>query len=54
MTYTILLTTPLTDRQRAGWVEFLRALADELERRLDEALPPDRAARDLVYDGGGR
>lgn len=53
MTYTILLTTPLTERQRAGWVESLRALANELERREDEALPPDRAGRDLMFDGGG-
>lgn len=50
MIYTIRLTLPATDQQRAGWVRFLREFAQLLDDRRDEV---DLADSDLVFDGGG-
>lgn len=55
MTYLIHFDTdpPLTDRERANWVEFLRDLACCLERRDDTRLSPERQAQRLAFSGGG-
>lgn len=53
MKYTIVLQTPLGERQREVWIEFLRGLATGLELREDEALPPERQDQHLAWDGGG-
>lgn len=55
MTLSMYLDTdpPLTDKERHYWIEFLRGIADCLERGDDTRLSPERQALRICFTGGG-